>query len=104
MANIELVGRLFGEQNLASFPKRGKLLYVSFNQDFGCFSCGTGSNARFTRSLFDELFFSADPCDHCCWQTGALIYVGLIVAHQTDDGFFICNSDPLKERFRRGWF
>jgi len=48
--------------DISHYPKRGgKLLYFSFNQDFGCFSCGT------------------------------------------EDGFFICNSDPLKERFRREW-
>jgi hypothetical protein len=40
--------------------KKSGLLYVSFNQDYGCFACGT------------------------------------------DKGFFICDSEPLKERFRRG--
>jgi hypothetical protein len=39
--------------------KKSGLLYVSFNQDYGCFACGT------------------------------------------DKGFFICDSEPLKERFRR---
>jgi WD repeat-containing protein 45 len=40
--------------------KANELLYVSFNQDYGCFACGTST------------------------------------------GFFICDSNPLKERFRRG--
>lgn len=39
--------------------KANDLLYVSFNQDYGCFACGTST------------------------------------------GFFICDSNPLRERFRR---